>query len=468
MAEDLADRCRNLKLDEDDLTIVDLSGTEQQETQDRVSLMLVGRLLTERPFHIEAFRRTMIQSWGLSSQKIVIKVIGTNLFAFQFFHWKDREKVLSGRPWCFEQKLLILNEVSGNEQPTDVPLLHSPFWLRLKNLPFNCRSDDDVRAVCSSVGDVMEIESDELGLEAYRRVKVMLDITKPLRRFQRIRTKDGREVKVAFQFERLPFFCFLCGVMGHSEKDCPIAGVDEQEVSMGWGLWLKASPRKGRQKMVEEVERIKASRKALFVTRPCKTDTEKRPDSEGERSSAAGLVGSVENARVVEVGVEDVGGIGRQLVGVEVERSIPLLEVGETDEENLGDEGGFLRGQQEGGGALYDYVGVQEPLMNEVGYEEMEHDSTDNVVGHADVIDTITTFPAIPKPRSWKKLAREIDKKNRRMEEISVVLGKHDRNDVGESSGDTPSRKKIILSQNIIDPIGRVAEVGASQPRQAQ
>ncbi|KAL2929165.1 RNA binding protein fox-1-like protein 3 [Bienertia sinuspersici] len=118
----------------------------------------------------------MTQSWTLSG-RVVIKPCGSNLFLFQFFHWRDKEKVLLGCPWCFDHQLLILNEIEANEQPSNT---------RIYNLPLNCRSDDDVKTIVANYGSIMDIEPDDLGLENFRRVKLKLDVSKPLRRYQRI------------------------------------------------------------------------------------------------------------------------------------------------------------------------------------------------------------------------------------------------------------------------------------------
>lgn len=82
--------------------------------------------MTNRAFNLEAFKRTMSQAWGVS-KNVIIRAIETCLFVFQFFHWRDKEKVLDDRPWCFDQHLLALNEITGNEQPSQVPLSCSPF-----------------------------------------------------------------------------------------------------------------------------------------------------------------------------------------------------------------------------------------------------------------------------------------------------------------------------------------------------
>ncbi|XP_021723977.1 uncharacterized protein LOC110691367 [Chenopodium quinoa] len=266
MAEEIIAKCSNLRIDDDDVGIVDLGGVKSTEQANNFDLLLIGKVLTDRPYNVEDFRVTMKKSWALQNN-LVIRVLGPNLYAFQFFHWRDKEKVLNGRPWCFDNMLLILKEIDGNEQPEQIPLTQSPFWIRLKNLPYNYRSNNDVKALVASLGDVIEIEDDLLGLVRSRRVKVMLDVTKPLRRSQRVLDKQGKEVRIEFAYERLPFFCFACGVMGHDERDCNVVSEESREQRLGWGKWLHASPRKGRIRDMEEIGEIVAAKKILFVTK---------------------------------------------------------------------------------------------------------------------------------------------------------------------------------------------------------
>lgn len=136
-----------------------------------------------------------------------------------------------------------------------------------KNRIKYCRSDNHVKALVRGMGTLLEIEEDKLGLDRYRRVKLMLDVSKPLRRQKVITDRSGREVKVEFAYEWLPFMCFACGVMGHSERDCAAVAEEDKKKGPGWGLFLRASPRKGRGKELEELATLSAGRKALFVTK---------------------------------------------------------------------------------------------------------------------------------------------------------------------------------------------------------
>lgn len=79
-----------------------------------------------------------------------------------------------------------------------------------------------------NIGEILDIKEDVLGIGHYRRVKVIIDVSKPLRRYRRMKDENGREFQVDFAYEPLPFFCFSCGVTSHSERDCNVVPEEEQ------------------------------------------------------------------------------------------------------------------------------------------------------------------------------------------------------------------------------------------------
>lgn len=73
------------------------------------------------------------------------------------------------------------------------------------------------------------------------RVRVMVDILKPLRRGILMKI-EGRRMWVKIKYESLANFCYCYGKLGHVELDCE--DVEAKETQGEYGDWLRASPLK--------------------------------------------------------------------------------------------------------------------------------------------------------------------------------------------------------------------------------
>lgn len=71
---------------------------------------------------------------------------------------------------------------------------------------------------------------------------MILDVTKPLRRYRKMKDKMGRELLIDFAYERLPLFCFACGIIGHSNRDCHGVSEEQCKENLGCSVSLKATP----------------------------------------------------------------------------------------------------------------------------------------------------------------------------------------------------------------------------------
>lgn len=76
----------------------------------------------------------------------------------------------------------------------------------------------------------------------YIRLKVLMSINKPLPRGKLI--KMGSEEKwIEFRYENLPYVCYYCGILGHTERSCVLR---EEHVRKGnvkrdqFGIWMRA------------------------------------------------------------------------------------------------------------------------------------------------------------------------------------------------------------------------------------
>ena len=111
------------------------------------------------------------------------------------------------------------------------------------------------------MGEVLDVDVAESRVHwgKFLRVRVHIDVTKKIVRGKRIVTKkimrgkriviEGREQRwISFKYERLPNFCYHCGLLSHGLKDCEERnGVDEQlDLSkLQYEVWLHGEALRG-------------------------------------------------------------------------------------------------------------------------------------------------------------------------------------------------------------------------------
>ena len=80
--------------------------------------------------------------------------------------------------------------------------------------------------------------------KVYVRIRVFLDIRKPLRRRMKIKKPGGDWYWVNFKYERLPTFCYFYGMLGHSENFyATMFQNPSKPTEMPYRPWLRASTR---------------------------------------------------------------------------------------------------------------------------------------------------------------------------------------------------------------------------------
>ena len=67
-----------------------------------------------------------------------------------------------------------------------------------------------------------EEDINEIDGGSFMRVRVIIDINKPLCRGRRFSSSQGEQGWVSFKYERLPNLCYWCGSLSHVDKDCEL------------------------------------------------------------------------------------------------------------------------------------------------------------------------------------------------------------------------------------------------------
>ena len=86
------------------------------------------------------------------------------------------------------------------------------------------------------VGTVEEVDTNEDGecIKAFARVRISIDITTPLKKIIFLQPEGEMKIPIAVLYEKLPDFCFCCGMLGHQYREClKYKGQSKEKLAFG-------------------------------------------------------------------------------------------------------------------------------------------------------------------------------------------------------------------------------------------
>lgn len=138
---------------------------------------------------------------------------------------------------------MVYHRLRENEDPQTVPLNKMDIWAQVYDLPSGFVSDKILQSIGNYIG--LFIKTDPVNMtgmwKMYVRIRIIMDVEKPLKRRMKIKRAGGTWSWVNFKYERLNIFCFVCGILGHFERDCGIVYAHpDKEIERAYGVWLRA------------------------------------------------------------------------------------------------------------------------------------------------------------------------------------------------------------------------------------
>lgn len=192
-----------------------------EEEINRFELCLVGRFLTEKNINPRVMKTKMADVWR-PARGITIKELKPGLFLFQFYHVEDMNWVINGGPWSFDNALLVTSVIKQGEDPTKVPLVEVDIWVQIYDLPVGLMSETVGKQLGNFFGSFLQYDSNNNSSiwREFMRLKICVDVRKPLKRKKKVCKRDKTEVIVHCKYEKLGDFCFISGLLKHTERFC--------------------------------------------------------------------------------------------------------------------------------------------------------------------------------------------------------------------------------------------------------
>ncbi|XP_042958241.1 uncharacterized protein LOC122298932 [Carya illinoinensis] len=236
-----------LKLTDEEKQEIEVSTEEISLSTSKSKLCIMVCLISDKETNRGALMGTLPKIWNAEG-KIVFKEVGRNKFLVEFKSRSDKIRVLNGRPWSFDKSLLCIQDCEGAKSIKEMQFCFEPFWIQCHDMPFAGMTASMGQKLGSSLGKVLMVDTDgsETCWGKFLRVKVMLDITKPLARGRFI-SQDGEKFWIPFKYERMANFCYHCGSIKHGHGTCEnIEKGLHVGASLGqqYGAWLRASNKK--------------------------------------------------------------------------------------------------------------------------------------------------------------------------------------------------------------------------------
>uniref|UniRef100_A0A2N9FEW4 CCHC-type domain-containing protein n=1 Tax=Fagus sylvatica TaxID=28930 RepID=A0A2N9FEW4_FAGSY len=186
------------------------------------NLLLIGKIISRRNFHALVLHDIVKKAWN-PSRHISVRKVDRSSFVFSFEHETDRALAYNRRPWTIRGAHLVLKIWSPDLALTEIDFTSSMFWIQVHGLPLIWCNKENIKLVGSKAGAMVEVEFSETtnGMwQRHTRVRVNVNVNNPLCPGIFLPRHERTDIWISLKYERLPEFCFRCGIIGHTDVHC--------------------------------------------------------------------------------------------------------------------------------------------------------------------------------------------------------------------------------------------------------
>ena len=198
---------KKFTLSKEEKGVLSVKSQDVARSKEQAQLNLLFKLQTNRDFNKEAFKSTIQQLWR-GPQRVTIKKVRNNLFLAIFETKEHMNDTLDKSPWSFDKRLVLLKRFTSDVSSENVTFQQSIFWIRVFNIPI--KSMNSTVGITNEIGVPLLVDAAKSGLAwgTFLRIRVDVDITKPLIRSKMIHIEGMEKGWVYFKYERLLIYCY--------------------------------------------------------------------------------------------------------------------------------------------------------------------------------------------------------------------------------------------------------------------
>ncbi|CAO2035310.1 unnamed protein product [Urochloa humidicola] len=195
----------------------------------------------------------MAKAWQ-GGRPVPIQRLEDNRYIIEFDSEHVYNFVINGGPWRHKGDALIVVPFDGFCRPSEVVIDIVNVWARFYDVPVTLRTPQFSAVLARKVSPRVLDSGGPVRNRNFLRARVALLLEEPLKPVVEVNIKGQGVMGFEVGYENVPFFCFLCGRMGHSKRECPEDEDDSEEEEAlempdgqkkkKLGDWMRKSPLK--------------------------------------------------------------------------------------------------------------------------------------------------------------------------------------------------------------------------------
>ncbi|CAL1394534.1 unnamed protein product [Linum trigynum] len=184
-------------------------------------LGLIEKLMSHKDPNITVLTKVMGQAWN-TKKAFEMHWVEEKIYTVQFKCFGDTKRVLYGGTSHFDHQPFMIRTIDRDKKkPAELEFQQLEIWVRVKKIARSIRTTTMAEKIGNLMGIFLIFDEYRSGVwRTSMRLRVKIDVSKPLQRGVLLENK-GEKTWHRMTYEKLPVFCYNCGLLGNPQRVCP-------------------------------------------------------------------------------------------------------------------------------------------------------------------------------------------------------------------------------------------------------